>query len=109
VITNFTTNALKFTEQGSIEISYTLISPTELEISVRDTGIGIQADMLDTIFERFQKLNSLIQGTGLGLAICKNLVAQFGGRIGVESEYGVGSRFWFTLPYDEHSAQAIPQ
>ncbi|MEG2034936.1 MAG: ATP-binding protein [Mucinivorans sp.] len=102
VITNFVTNAIKFTEHGSIQISYKLISQqTQLEISVQDTGIGIQPGLTQTIFDRFTKLNSFIQGTGLGLSICKTLVEQFGGQIGVDSEYGVGSRFWFTIPYDK--------
>lgn len=104
VITNFVTNAIKFTQEGSITISYKLINDSELEVSVTDTGTGIPAEKIDSVFERFVKLNSFAQGTGLGLTICKNLVEQFGGRIGVESRYGMGSRFWFTLPYDKNMA-----
>lgn len=104
VITNFVNNAVKFTHDGSITISYRLLDSAEIEIAVTDTGEGIPADKIEAIFGRFIKLNSFVQGTGLGLAICKNLVEQMGGRIGVESCDGQGSRFWFTLPYGESVA-----
>ena len=67
-------------------------------ISVSDTGVGILKDDLEKIFDRFYKGNSFKQGTGLGLSICKSIIEQVGGKIGVESEIGKGSRFWFTLP-----------
>lgn len=105
VITNFVNNAVKFTHEGSITISYRLLDSAEIEISVTDTGEGIPADKVEAIFGRFIKLNSFVQGTGLGLAICKNLVEQMGGRIGVESSEGRGSRFWFTLPYDRSTTK----
>lgn len=62
-------------------------------IYVKDTGIGIPADKIDKVFERFVKLNSFIKGTGLGLAICRVIVERLGGVIGVESKEGEGSRF----------------
>lgn len=74
----------------------------ELEFYVSDTGVGIEPDKLGTIFDRFIKLNNFVHGTGLGLSICKSLVEQMGGRIGVESKPGIGSRFWFTYPLNEN-------
>lgn len=68
----------------------------EVEISVTDTGVGIEEEKQKQIFDRFVKLNSFAHGTGLGLSICKSIVEQVGGRIGVNSEPGKGSRFWFT-------------
>ena len=68
---------------------------------VTDTGCGIPQDKQDSIFGRFVKLNSFAQGTGLGLSICRTLVDNMGGKIGVESEIGKGSTFWFTLPYQQ--------
>ena len=70
----------------------------ELEFYVKDTGIGIEKEQLPHIFERFVKLNTFVHGTGLGLSICQSIVEQLGGRIGVDSEKGKGSRFWFTIP-----------
>lgn len=98
VITNFVNNAIKFTHAGHIRIGYDAIGDTHLRFYVEDTGIGIPADKLDTVFDRFVKLNSFASGTGLGLSICKSIVEQLGGTIGVESEEGKGSCFWFILP-----------
>ena len=70
----------------------------ELEFYVKDTGVGIDKQHQDAIFERFVKLNSFVHGTGLGLSICQSIVEQLGGHIGVDSEKGKGSRFWFTIP-----------
>ena len=98
VITNFINNAMKFTEHGSITLGYEQLSPDELKFYVRDTGIGIPADQVNTVFERFVKLNSFLPGTGLGLSICQRIVEQLHGKIGVESQVGKGSCFWFTHP-----------
>ena len=98
LIINLLTNAAKFTHEGSIRFGYEQRG-RELYFWVTDTGCGIPAARKDTVFERFVKLNSFKQGTGLGLSICKTIVEHLGGTIGVESEEGEGSTFWFTLPY----------
>ena len=97
VISNFVNNAIKFTSEGSIRVGYKQ-KGEELEFYVQDTGVGIDAESQAHIFERFVKLNSFVHGTGLGLSICQSIVEQMGGKIGVESEPGKGSRFWFSLP-----------
>ena len=106
VLTNLTTNALKFTQRGSIRIGYRLEPDGKfLYFHVSDTGCGIPADKQKSVFERFVKLNSFSQGTGLGLSICQTIVEHVGGRMGVESEEGKGSNFWFTIPYRPVSDQ----
>ena len=97
VLLNFVTNALKFTSEGSITIDYK-IDGNEVKFSVQDTGMGVEPEKQEAIFTRFVKLNSFIPGTGLGLSICQSIVTQLGGKIGVESEPGKGSCFWFTHP-----------
>ena len=97
VITNFINNAIKFTKEGSIRFGYRH-KDDELLLYVRDTGCGIEPEKKDLVFNRFVKLNSFAQGTGLGLAICQMIVKKMGGEIGVESQLGKGSTFWFTLP-----------
>ncbi|NDV57898.1 HAMP domain-containing sensor histidine kinase [Bacteroides sp. 519] len=99
VITNFINNAIKFTSEGEITLNYHLTNKNYIEFYVKDTGTGIKADNLNEVFERFAKFNTAQKGTGLGLTICKSIVEHLGGNIGVESEVGVGSRFWFTHPY----------
>ena len=97
VLLNFVTNALKFTSEGSITIDYK-IDGNEVKFSVQDTGMGVEPEKQEAIFTRFVKLNRFIPGTGLGLPICQSIVTQLGGKIGVESEPGRGSCFWFTHP-----------
>lgn len=98
VINNFLTNAIKFTQKGSITFGYE-IRDKMLYFHVTDTGCGIPANKKDSIFGRFVKLNSFAQGTGLGLSICRTIIEHMNGTIGVESEEGKGSTFWFTIPY----------
>lgn len=97
VLSNFVVNALKFTSEGSITISYQ-IKGKEAKFSVEDTGIGIEPEKQTAVFNRFVKLNNFIPGTGLGLSICQSIITQLGGKIGVDSEPGKGSCFWFTHP-----------
>lgn len=97
IITNFINNAIKFTKEGSIRFGYRH-KDDKLLFYVRDTGCGIEPEKKDLVFNRFVKLNSFAQGTGLGLAICQMIVKKMGGEIGVESQLGKGSTFWFTLP-----------
>lgn len=98
VMNNLITNAIKFTTKGSIRVGYRLREDESLYFYVSDTGCGIPADKLKEVFGRFVKLNSFQQGTGLGLSICESIVTRLGGQIGVISEVGQGSTFWFTLP-----------
>ena len=98
VISNFVNNALKFTEEGNIRVGYDQLDEAHLRFYIADTGIGIEPEMQNEIFERFVKLNSFVHGTGLGLSICRSIVEQLGGEIGVDSEPEKGSCFWFTLP-----------
>lgn len=97
VLSNFMSNALKFTTRGHVHFGYERRGD-ELRFFVSDTGRGIPADKQSDIFKRFIKLDSFTNGTGLGLAICQTIVNKLGGAIGVESEEGKGSTFWFTLP-----------
>ena len=97
VLTNFLSNAIKFTSSGSIRFGYKL-SKNGIHAYVTDTGTGIRKDAQATIFDRFVKLDKFKQGTGLGLSICKTIITMLNGEIGVESEEGSGSTFWFTIP-----------
>ena len=96
VLINFINNALKFTREGSVTLGYRCDDGMMLTFY---TGTGIPEQEQESVFERFVKLNSFVQGTGLGLAISKSIVEQMGGRIGLNSEPGKGSCFWFTHPY----------
>jgi signal transduction histidine kinase len=102
VLTNLIKNALKFTEEGSIKFGYYL-KESKIEFFVSDTGPGISPDQKDLIFERFRQsslnLTRKYEGAGLGLAISKAYVELLGGKIWIESEFGLGSTFFFELPY----------
>ncbi|UAJ14675.1 PAS domain S-box protein [Aquirufa lenticrescens] len=105
ILSNLTSNALKFTENGSVKISVKPISvssdATELEVRVTDTGIGISPMNLEKLFNAFQQVDNSTSknygGTGLGLAISREFCKMMDGEIGVESEEGKGSTFWFTI------------
>lgn len=98
VISNLMNNAMKFTKSGEIRLGYETLPSNHLRIYVKDTGIGIEEKDKERIFNRLVKLNNNISGWGLGLHICRGIVEELGGKIGVESEFGKGSCFWFTLP-----------
>ncbi len=111
ILTNLVSNAIKFTPSGSVTITSAPLGRMA-EISVIDTGIGIQAEARDRIFEEFRQANDEISrkygGTGLGLAIARKLAELQGGRMGVESQPGKGSRFWFTLPIGMQTTPTAP-
>jgi len=103
ILNNLIGNAMKFTKQGFIEFGYKFSGPDKLLFYVKDTGVGMPKDKLDVIFKRFgqieQKDDKNQAGTGLGLTISKKLAELLGGEMWVESEEGVGSTFFFTMPY----------
>ena len=113
IVTNMLGNAVKFTEKGHVLIDVsgeTLDGVVRLKVSVEDTGIGIPADKLQNVFEKFAQVDGSStrrhEGTGLGLAIAARLVDLMGGKIGIESEVGRGSIFWFTAAMPAHAAGA---
>lgn len=97
VITNFVTNAVKYTASGHILVGYEQ-RDNGLYIYCEDSGTGIPEENCTKIFERFVKLNDFVQGTGLGLSICKAIAEKSGGKIGVDSKVGEGSTFWIWIP-----------
>jgi signal transduction histidine kinase len=108
VITNFVTNAIKYTHQGHIRVGYKeekREGNEGLYIYCEDTGAGIPKEKQASVFDRFVKLNEFVQGTGLGLSICKTIAQRCGGAIGVDSEgEGKGSTFWLWIPCEnKHS------
>jgi signal transduction histidine kinase/DNA-binding response OmpR family regulator len=112
IITNLLGNAVKFTEKGHVLIDVggdTVDGVVQLKVRVEDTGIGIPAEKLQNVFEKFAQVDGSStrrhEGTGLGLAIAARLVDLMGGKIGVESEIGRGSVFWFAVPLPAHQAQ----
>lgn len=104
VISNLIGNAFKFTTSGNISYGYHC-KEDKIEFHVSDTGIGIEADKLCKVFERFVKVNTFAQGTGLGLSICKTIIERLGGSISVSSEMGNGTTFTFTLPLHSSKSQ----
>ena len=114
ILTNLVKNAIKYTNEGSIEFGYVLkkdSKPAELEFYVKDTGIGIPKERQEAVFKRFIQAdisNKMAQqGAGLGLSISKAYVEMLGGKIWVESNEGIGSTFYFTLPFNEESEEII--
>lgn len=97
VVNNFMTNACKFTFEGSIRMGYRVVEKG-IYGYVQDTGKGIAPENIPHVFDRFAKFDLFIQGTGLGLSICQTIIQTLGGEIGVESEEGQGSTFWFIVP-----------
>ena len=97
IISNLLSNAAKFTPKGEIHFGYRE-KEDFVEFYVKDSGIGIPAERVATIFQRFGKINDFVQGTGLGLTLYRMLVEKMGGRIWLRSQEGKGSRFYFTLP-----------
>lgn len=100
LMSNLFSNAVKFTHEGTVTLGYRR-KDDSYYFFVKDTGCGISPENRDRIFKRFVKLDAYAQGTGLGLALCKNLVEHLGGEMGVESEVGKGSTFWFALPLSD--------
>ncbi len=102
ILRNFISNSLKFTQRGYVRVSASLENEREIRFAVSDTGIGIPAEMHDALFEDFSQVDSPLQkrlrGTGLGLSLCKRFAALLGGRVGVQSEPGVGSTFYVIIP-----------
>ena len=102
ILRNFISNALKFTAQGEVRVSAQLYGDDRIRFAVSDTGIGIAAELLDTLFEDFTQVDSPLQkrfrGTGLGLSLCKRFAMLLGGEVGVHSEPGEGSTFFVVIP-----------
>src|SRR5579871_1103133 len=102
ILRNFISNALKFTQQGEVRVTARLIGEAEVEFAVTDTGIGIAAEHLPTLFADFVQIDTRLQrrlrGTGLGLSLARKFAELLGGQVGAQSELGVGSRFWVTIP-----------
>jgi signal transduction histidine kinase len=101
VLLNLLSNAVKFTEQGGVTVRC-LRKAENYVTTVTDTGIGIKGDDVEQLFKPFHQIDNGLsrkyEGTGLGLSICKRLAELMGGEVGVSSEYGTGSTFWFTVP-----------
>ncbi|MDG4879496.1 response regulator [Mesorhizobium sp. WSM4935] len=113
IVTNLLGNAVKFTEKGHVLVDVggdVVDGVVQLKVRVEDTGIGIPAEKLQSVFEKFAQVDGSStrrhEGTGLGLAISARLVDLMGGKIGVESEIGRGSVFWFAVPLPAHSQQS---
>lgn len=104
VVTNLMSNAIKFTNEGSITLGYRN-TPKGVFFYVQDSGIGIVKENLTEVFDRFTEINSKTYRLGLGLPISRAIVEHLSGEIGVESELGKGSKFWFSIPHkDQHKS-----
>ena len=112
ILLNLTTNALKFTDSGFVEVNCRALSRTEVEFSVRDTGRGIPPEVLSTLFHPFRRRACLpgyyFSSAGLGLSICEKLVKKLGGELQVETAPGVGTRFFFVLDLPSASRLSGP-
>ncbi len=112
ILRNFISNALKFTERGEVRVSVARTDAHKVTFSVSDTGIGIASEFHGAIFQDYVQVNSPIQkrlrGTGLGLSLSKRLAELLGGTVGLESQPGVGSRFFVTLPLRPATDPAAP-
>ena len=107
VITNFVTNAVKFTKTGHIKVGYRYENQG-LYLYCEDTGLGIPAEKQQMVFDRFVKLDEFVQGTGMGLAISKSIAERCGGKIGVTSEgTGKGSTFWIWIPCERRLSNNV--
>jgi len=112
IVTNLISNAVAYSDKGSLITLEAQLAKDKIQVVVTDQGVGIAREHLDKVFDRFYRLESGIArrrgGTGLGLAICKGIAEGHGGRIWVESRYGEGSKFFFTLPtYDVSVSESL--
>ena len=102
ILRNFISNALKFTKEGEVRVSARVLGEAEIEFAVTDTGVGIAAEHMPSLFSDFvqidTRLHRRLRGSGLGLSLSRKLAEILGGRVGAESEPGVGSRFWVVIP-----------
>jgi signal transduction histidine kinase len=101
VLLNLTTNALKFTDEGGVDVTCAQLGATEIEFAVRDTGRGIPPHAMATLYEPFRRRQHpgeyTFSGSGLGLSICRKLVEAMGAPLEVDTELGIGTRFHFVL------------
>jgi signal transduction histidine kinase len=115
ILRNFISNALKFTKSGEVRVSARLLDAEEIEFAVIDSGIGISAEHLPSLFADFVQIDTRLQrrlrGSGLGLSLSRKFAELLGGRVGAESTLGKGSRFWVAIPLqlDEAASLKLPE